>query len=115
MGQGTAVLTSAATIRPDIALLIEAAGHRRKVVVSKSPFTIGRAEDCDATIADFRVSRLHARLLSDNGQHFIVDAGSRHGTYVNGTRVERAHLKNNDEITLGVSGLKVTFLEGSPV
>jgi phosphoserine phosphatase RsbU/P len=115
MGQGTAVLTSAATTRPEIALLIETAGHRRKVVVSKSPFTIGRAEDCDATIADFRVSRLHARLLSDSGQHFIVDAGSRHGTFVNGTRIERANLKNNDEITLGVSGLKLIFLEGSPV
>jgi phosphoserine phosphatase RsbU/P len=115
MGQGTAVLTSAATTRPEIALLVETAGHRRKVVVSKSPFTIGRAEDCDAAIADFRVSRLHARLLMDNGQHFIVDAGSRHGTFVNGTRVERANLKNNDEITLGVSGLKLIFLEGSPV
>src|SRR5215469_3874609 len=115
MGQGTSVVTSAATVRPEIALLIETAGHRRKVVVSKSPFTIGRAEDCDAAIADFRVSRLHARVLSENGQHFIVDAGSRHGTFVNGTRIDRANLKNNDEITLGVSGLKLIFLEGSPV
>jgi serine phosphatase RsbU (regulator of sigma subunit)/pSer/pThr/pTyr-binding forkhead associated (FHA) protein len=108
-------LTSAVTTQPEIALLIETAGHRRKVGVSKSPFTIGRAEDCDATIADFRVSRLHARLLSENGQHFILDAGSRHGTFVNGTRIERANLKNNDEITLGVSGLKLIFLEGSQV
>ena len=108
-------MTSVAIVRPEVALLIETAGHRRKVVVSKSPFTIGRAEDCDAAIADFRVSRLHARVLSENGQHVIVDAGSRHGTFVNGTRIDRANLKNNDEITLGVSGLKLIFLEGSPV
>lgn len=108
-------MSSSATTRSEIVLLIETAGHRRKAVVAKSPFTIGRAEDCDAAIADFRVSRLHARLLTENGQHFIVDAGSRHGTFVNGTRIERANLKNNDEITLGVSGLKLIFLEGSPV
>lgn len=108
-------MTRAATLRLEIALLIETASQRRKVVVAKSPFTIGRAKDCDAAIDDFRVSRLHARLLSENGQHFIMDAGSLHGTFVNGTRIERATIKNNDEITLGVRGLKLIFLEGSPV
>jgi sigma-B regulation protein RsbU (phosphoserine phosphatase) len=108
-------MASTATIRPEIVLLIETAGHRRRAVVSKSPFTIGRAEDCDAAISDFRVSRLHARLLEENGEYHIADAGSRHGTFVNGTRVERAKLKNNDEITLGVSGLKLIFMEASPV
>jgi serine phosphatase RsbU (regulator of sigma subunit)/pSer/pThr/pTyr-binding forkhead associated (FHA) protein len=106
-------MTRAATSRPEIALLIETADQRRKVVVSKSPFTIGRAKACDAAIDDVRVSRLHAQLLLEHGQHFIVDAGSRHGTFVNGTRIDRASIKNNDEITLGVCGLKLVFLEGS--
>src|SRR5260370_2124366 len=109
-------MAGAATIRPkEIVIIIETAGERRRVVPSKWPFTIGRAEDCDAAITDFRVSRLHARLEEANGEYFIVDAGSRHGTFVNGVRAERTRVKNDDEITLGVSGLKLIFMERTPV
>lgn len=109
-------MSSAATIRPkEIMIVIESGAERRRVAVAKWPFTIGRAEDCDAAIADFRVSRLHARLEKEGDAYFIADAGSRHGTFVNGARAERARLKDKDEITLGVAGLKLTFLEGSGV
>ncbi|HEY6308297.1 MAG TPA: SpoIIE family protein phosphatase [Candidatus Angelobacter sp.] len=109
-------MASAATIRPkEITIVIENASERRRITVAKWPFTIGRAEDCDAAISDFRVSRLHARLEREGEAYFIADAGSRHGTFVNGERAERARIKDKDEITLGVSGLKLTFLEGSGV
>lgn len=96
-------------------MVIDAGGQRRRVPISKWPFTIGRAEDCDAAISDVRVSRLHARMEQDAGEFFITDAGSRHGTFVNGERAQRTRLKNNDEITLGVSGLKLIFIEDTPV
>src|SRR5579864_5038023 len=101
----------------EIALLIETAGQRRRVTVSKSPFTIGRAEECDATISDFRVSRLHARLEKDgkDGLYYISDAGSRHGTFINGHPAQHSRVRHNDEITLGVSGLRLLFQEGSTV
>ncbi len=109
-------MASAATIRPrEVALLVETGGQRHKIAVSSSPFTIGRSQDCDAVIPDFRVSRVHARLLSEEGEYSIVDAGSRHGTFVNGQRCERTRLKNKDEITLGVPGLKLVFVEGETV
>jgi serine phosphatase RsbU (regulator of sigma subunit) len=95
-------------------LLIEAAGKRRKIVVSRLPFTIGRSADCDAAIPDFRVSRLQARLINEGGEYFIEDAGSRHGTFTNGERRDRTRLQNNDQITFGVTGLRVIFLEGTP-
>lgn len=66
-------------------------------------------------IPDFRVSRVHARLIYENGDHFVIDAGSRHGTFVNGRRCERSRLKNKDEITLGIPNLKLLFLEDEPV
>lgn len=66
-------------------------------------------------IPDFRVSRVHARVMAEDGEYFIVDAGSRHGTFLNGERCERARLKNKDEVTLGVPGLKLLFLEGEIV
>jgi phosphoserine phosphatase RsbU/P len=109
-------MSSAATVRPrSLALVIDTGSERRRVPISKWPFTIGRAEDCDAAISDFRVSRLHARMEQDAGEWFIADAGSRHGTFVNGERAQRTRLKNNDEITLGVSGLKLIFIEDTPV
>jgi phosphoserine phosphatase RsbU/P len=95
-------------------LVIEIAGQRRRAAVTTSLFTIGRSDDCEAIIPDFRVSRLHAKIVQEGEQVFIVDADSRHGTFVNGTRTQRALLKNGDEITLGAPGIKLTFLENEP-
>src|SRR6185312_866337 len=92
-----------ATVRLDeTCLVIETAGQRKRVPVTKLPFTIGRSDQCDAVIPDFRVSRAHARIIQEGDAFFAVDAGSRHGMFVNSVRCERAELKNNDEITLGV-------------
>jgi sigma-B regulation protein RsbU (phosphoserine phosphatase) len=110
-------MATAPASRPqEVALLIETGGQRRRVTISKSPFTIGRADECDAPISDFRVSRLHARVEKDNndGAYYISDAGSRHGTFVNGQPAQRTRVRHNDEITLGVSGLKLVFQEGTP-
>src|SRR6185312_2607793 len=95
----------------EAAILIDSAGQRGRVVISKSPFTVGRSEECDVNIPDVRVSRVHARFVLQDDTYFIEDAGSRHGTFVNGARCERAQLKNNDEIRLGAAA-KMVFLYG---
>ena len=95
-------------------LIIDLAGQQRRVPITTSPFAIGRSDDCDAIIPDFRVSRLHAKILQEGEQFYLVDADSRHGTFLNGTRVQRALLKNGDEITLGAPGLKLAFVENEP-
>jgi serine phosphatase RsbU (regulator of sigma subunit)/pSer/pThr/pTyr-binding forkhead associated (FHA) protein len=95
-------------------LVIEVGGQQRRVPITTSPFAIGRSDDCDAIIPDFRVSRLHAKILQEGEQFYLVDADSRHGTFVNGTRIQRQLLKTGDEITLGAPGLKLTFVENEP-
>ena len=107
--------SAATTHSTEISLLVEIGGQQRRIVVHKSPFTVGRSQDCDVVIPDFRVSRVHARLVSEDGEHFIVDAGSRHGTFVNGQRCERLRLKNKDAVTLGVPGIKLLYQEGEAV
>src|SRR5437016_5264291 len=108
--------TAPATPVPgEVTILIEAGGRQQKVVVSKSPFTIGRLTDCDVVITDTRVSRVHASLVSEGGEYFIVDGGSRYGTFVNGARCNRARLQNGDSITVGAADLKLVFLAGGPV
>jgi len=92
-------------------LLLEASGNRRRIPVSRLPFTIGRSDTCDAAIGDWRVSRTHANIIFEKGEYFVVDAGSRHGTFVNGERRDRHQLKHNDEITLGAPGVRIVFME----
>lgn len=96
-------------------MLVDVAGRQRKIPVIKVPFTIGRGEHCDAAIPDPRMSRLHAELVEENGDYFVMDAGSRHGTFVNGARCTRTKLKKNDEITFGAPDIKATFLAETPV
>jgi phosphoserine phosphatase RsbU/P len=116
MGRQDIIMAIASTIRPmQASILVDIAGQRRRMDISKSPFTIGRSDEADATIGDFRVSRLHARLVFDHDAYYVEDAGSRHGTFVNGMRQERVRLKNLDEITFGVPGLKVIYHDGPAV
>jgi sigma-B regulation protein RsbU (phosphoserine phosphatase) len=76
--------------------------EERKINLDHSPFTVGRKVDKDLPIADPRVSRDHAVIISENGQFFVVDEGSKHGTFVNGERVQRKELQRNDRLEFGV-------------
>src|SRR5512146_1994608 len=95
-------------------LLVEIAGQQRKIALARASSTIGRSGQCDVVIPDFRVSRVHARIREENGDFFVEDAGSRHGTFVNGAPCPHSPLQDKDVITLGVPGLRLTFLKGAP-
>ncbi len=77
---------------------------RRTVVLDHFPFTIGRRTDRDMVMADPRVSREHAHFLREPDGTVIVVQGSRHGTFVNGERVNRRKLARNDRVEFGVQG-----------
>src|SRR5262245_4496589 len=49
--------------------------------------TIGRAPSSTLRIDDPTVSRVHARISNGAGTTIIEDAGSSHGTYVDGARI----------------------------
>jgi len=92
--------------------LIDSLGQQRRIVITEFPFSIGRSDECDAAIADLRISRVHARIVSEQGQYFIEDASSRHGTFVNGERRQRAQIRHHDEIRLGAAA-RIVFLSGN--
>src|SRR5262249_43686130 len=106
---------SATTQTSKTGLLIEVGGQQHPHPITKSPRAIRRAGGCDATIPDLKVSPPQARGVLEGDDYFIVDSQSRHGTFVNGSRYERAKLKNKDEITFGAAGVKIVFLQGSAV
>jgi serine phosphatase RsbU (regulator of sigma subunit) len=80
----------------------DASGNDREVVISRTPFNLGRHSDNDLVLLDSRISRRHARIVSDERGYVLEDAGSRHGTFVNGERIETSPLKSGDQISLGV-------------
>jgi len=71
-------------------------------------FMIGRSEDSHFCLPHDRFfSRHHCILEIVPPQTFLRDLGSTNGTFVNGLRVETAHLKNGDRIQGGETVLEV--------
>jgi serine phosphatase RsbU (regulator of sigma subunit)/DNA-binding response OmpR family regulator len=76
-------------------------------------FTIGRSSGNSLILSHVSISRTHAEVLVQNGEYLLRDVGSKQGTYLNGSRVERARLTNGDRIQLGgTQGLSLVFHEG---
>ncbi len=88
--------------RPEIVFV--QGGEQRNLKLDRSPFTIGRKTDKDLVIADPRISRDHAEIQVLGDEFVLVDVGSRHGTYVNGAKVERQKLQPNDRVEFGARG-----------
>lgn len=67
----------------------ESLGRQQSVdLTKKASFRVGRSPNSDIQLMHATSSRRHAMLFHhSNGSCYVVDCGSAHGTYVNGTRV----------------------------
>jgi sigma-B regulation protein RsbU (phosphoserine phosphatase) len=83
------------------ALVFVQGNEQKNIVLNRTPFTVGRKVDKDLVIADPRVSRDHAQIVLESGEFFLVDQGSKHGTFVNGERIQRQKLERNDRMEFG--------------
>jgi signal transduction histidine kinase/pSer/pThr/pTyr-binding forkhead associated (FHA) protein len=66
--------------------------------------TFGRASSNTIELSHGGVSRVHAKIFQENGQHILTDQNSRNGTFVNNKRINRAVLSHNDKIFFGKRG-----------
>ncbi|MCB9655157.1 MAG: FHA domain-containing protein [Deltaproteobacteria bacterium] len=73
----------------------------------ETSLVIGRADDCDVSIPDQRLSRHHARLVISGTQLFVEDLGSPNGTRVNERRLRRSALKDGDIVSMGRTRFRV--------
>lgn len=87
-----------------------------RFAVGDAGIDLGRAPTNHVVIAEEGVSRVHARLMFDNGTLWLRDAGSRNGVYVNGARIQHHRaLKVGDTITLGSHVFEIQWPEaGAP-
>jgi pSer/pThr/pTyr-binding forkhead associated (FHA) protein len=74
---------------PAVFLLGRSAAPSGEKPDAQKPFTVGRAPECDISIGDFSVSRLHAHLQRDpvTGRWMVTDLGSSNGTRVGGSPI----------------------------
>lgn len=80
-------------------------GGEPDIVLTRDPVVVGRAEDCDVTIAYPSASRHHLRLISTTAGCRVEDLDSRHGTRVNGALVRSpVLLRARDTLQLGSMG-----------
>ncbi len=83
------------------ALVFVQGSEQKNIVLNRTPFTVGRKVDKDLVIADPRVSRDHAQIMQQGQEFFIEDLGSKHGTFVNGERIQRQKLERGDRLEFG--------------
>jgi hypothetical protein len=63
--------------------------------------TVGRHPEADIFFDDVTVSRRHAEITREGTAFELVDQRSLNGTYIDGERVDRAHLANGSELRIG--------------
>lgn len=80
-------------------------GKRDKVFVPRGGrLTIGRKIDSDIEVRDPQASREAAMIESQGSSVFLIDLHHRHGTFLNGVRLDsgsRSELNSGDVITVG--------------
>src|SRR5437660_11033412 len=83
------------------ALVFVQGSEQKNIVLNRTPFTVGRKVDKDLVIADPRVSRDHAQIMQEGTEFFLEDLNSKHGTFVNGERIQRQKLERGDRLEFG--------------
>jgi adenylate cyclase len=97
------------TLQPTPHLILRTdSGTRRFPLVGSNCWTLGRSEDNNFVLSDRWISRNHAMLQSmETGEFYLIDLGSRNGSFVNGRRVSiPVKLQNCDRLTFGQTELE---------
>lgn len=88
--------------------VIGGAAQMRSYPLAGADILIGRGEGCAVLlIGDGTVSRTHTRVRNDGRQVTVEDAGSTHGTYLNGQRITGAVMvRRGDVLQVGQTLLR---------
>lgn len=94
--------------------IINRFGVTRFLPLSKPVFTIGRKAENDLQLLSDTVSRQHAEIKYEDETYYLIDVGSKRGTYINDQRVERCALHHQDRLRIGGGDEEqIIFLDNS--
>ena len=85
----------------------EGGGYRFRVTAGRAR-TLGRSTNADFVLDGVLVSRFHCSLFVADGELAVENLSRSNGTFVNGSRVERAVLKAGDRLRVGRTELVVS-------
>lgn len=89
-------------VRAAALVVVNPSGNRNRVPLDQFPFLVGRHGDNNLVLRDNRISRSHAQITAINGEYMVEDLNSRHGTFLNGIKLqEKTKLANSDRIEFG--------------
>ncbi len=100
----------------DFLTIIAADGRTIRQDITASSLRIGRGSGNDLVLQDLNVSRVHAEILRREDGYYVLDAGGKNGTFLNGRRItEPGLLAPGDRVRLGTTTLVFNGLPASPV
>jgi|GEM_PF-2034499 len=80
----------------------------KKIKIDKKTITIGRSSDCDITLNDDKVSRVHGKITKKGDDAYYNDNNSSNGSYLNNKLVtSKRKIKEGDVIQIGTFVLKI--------
>ena len=79
--------------------------------IDKDIVTIGRKPGNDIHIDNLAVSGFHAKIFRDGNAFVIEDLGSLNGTFLNGAKISKNQLRNNDKVLIGKHVLSFALSE----
>jgi hypothetical protein len=104
---------------PQAHLLVSRDGKVLSKVTLGQRTLVGRSEHNDVSLPNPYLSRHHAAIVGTPEGYYLVDLNSANGVALNGRRVERAVLCDQDVLTMGPFRLKIQIPEslarGSPL
>ncbi len=72
----------------------------------ETPVLLGRGADCQVSVPDPLCSRVHAKIILEDGTWVVRDADSRNGTFVNGQKAAEATLGDGHCVRIGSTDLE---------
>ena len=85
------------------------------IELSRDLTVVGRKEDCDLRLDHKSISKFHCVIVRMENTLLLRDLGSTNGTMVNGKRIRRATLKNNDRLNIANLPCKVQISIGNAI
>jgi len=92
---------AAGAVRPYCLLVIKGPHVSECFYLENDQMSIGRDPHAELFLNDRTVSREHAVIEQQDAVYTIQDSGSLNGTYVNGSIVDSAVLKEGDVVQIG--------------
>ena len=82
---------------------------------TKAPISVGRGEDADFLVEDRHASKINCHIVRENNEFFVVDNSSTNGAFLNDEKIDRAQIKNGDQVRIGETTFQFRCKQEEPV